>query len=59
MRDGLSLLINELTERQVEKIIVLTIPPVPRLANSKKHWERLMAYNEFVKSLDNGILFIK
>lgn len=50
---GIESLIFELLRKcRVEKLIVLTIPPVPRLRYEKDHWDRLNCYNDFVRSFD-------
>ncbi|RZF32224.1 hypothetical protein LSTR_LSTR011496 [Laodelphax striatellus] len=34
-----------------KKIVVLTLPPVPKLSHSEEHWNRLDDYNDYIKSL--------
>lgn len=54
MRTDIEALVLELIERGVRKLILLTIPPVPRLAASFDHWHRLKEFNNHIKGLHNG-----
>ncbi|RZF47712.1 hypothetical protein LSTR_LSTR005976 [Laodelphax striatellus] len=47
---GLTFLIQDIL-LSAKKLIVLTLPPVPKLARSEDHWNRLDAYNGWIKSL--------
>ncbi|XP_047100027.1 uncharacterized protein LOC124717263 isoform X2 [Schistocerca piceifrons] len=48
MKRKLRRVVKELTLR-TEKIIVLTLPPVPRLSHKPDHWQRLDDYNTCIK----------
>lgn len=54
MCSDIEALVLELIERGVRKLILLTIPPVPRLATSQDHWLRLKGFNDRIKGLHNG-----
>lgn len=56
MRDDLRSLLRQLRSRGAEKIILLTLPPVPRLNASGDHWNRLKKYNEFIVASHDGEL---
>ncbi|XP_039294380.1 uncharacterized protein LOC111049329 [Nilaparvata lugens] len=34
-----------------KKVVILTLPPVPKIAYKADHWARLNAYNDYIKSL--------
>lgn len=46
-------LVRKLMEH-VQTLIVVTVPPVPRLAENASHWKRLRIFNDRIKALDNG-----
>ncbi|XP_018900806.2 uncharacterized protein [Bemisia tabaci] len=55
MIDNMNSLVNLLLkERQVKKLILLTAPPVPKLAKVKSHWKCLRIFNDHIASLANG-----
>jgi len=54
MRKNMESLVLKLIERGVQSLIVLTVPPVPKLANSFDHWSRLKKFNNHIKSFHNG-----
>lgn len=54
MKNNLDSLIDELLTRGVTKLILLTIPPVPRLAKSYDHWYRLKEFNNHIKTRHDG-----
>ncbi|KAK3912982.1 Maternal effect protein oskar [Frankliniella fusca] len=43
--------VEHLKQSMTEKIVILTLPPVPRLQNQTHHWQRLQSYNDYIKSL--------
>lgn len=53
MHDDLKELLD-LLSKNAKTIILLTLPPVPRLQISKYHWDRLKKYNEFIRGLHDG-----
>ncbi|KAE8738730.1 hypothetical protein FOCC_FOCC015776 [Frankliniella occidentalis] len=47
--------VQHLKENMTEEIIILTLPPIPRLQNQTYHWQRLQQYNDYIKQLaDKG-----
>ncbi|KAK7586054.1 hypothetical protein V9T40_003930 [Parthenolecanium corni] len=54
MRTNLELLLNMLTI-EAKKVILLTVPPVPKLKEDKDHWDRLKKYNEYIKELEDNV----
>lgn len=54
MRDDLQSLLKQLRSKGAERIILLTLPPVPRLNGNGDHWNRLSKYNEFIQQCHNG-----
>ncbi|XP_065206928.1 uncharacterized protein LOC135836192 isoform X3 [Planococcus citri] len=47
-------------KKGVRELVILTIPPVPRLASSSEHWKTLKQYNEHILTFrdKNGIKVI-
>jgi len=39
---------------KVEILVLLTVPPVPRIMHKKGTWEWLVNYNNFIKQFHNG-----
>lgn len=58
MRDDLRSLLKQLRSKGADIIILLTVPPVPRLNASGDHWNRLMKFNEFIIGMHNGELLV-
>lgn len=42
------------TQKHAEEIVILTLPPIPRLCVTYMHWTLIRKYNYFLKSLSNG-----
>lgn len=49
----LSSLVKSLQE-SASNIVILTLPPVPKLSFREDHWTKLDKYNKHILSLDNG-----
>lgn len=49
----LSSLVKSLQE-SASHIVILTLPPVPKLSFREDHWTKLEKYNKHILSLDNG-----
>ncbi|CAG2060926.1 unnamed protein product [Timema podura] len=45
-------LVKKLQEK-AKRIIILTLPPVPRLAFKQEHWKKLLKYNKFLLTLES------
>ncbi|XP_046388049.1 uncharacterized protein LOC124157406 [Ischnura elegans] len=41
-------------EYTAEKVVILTVPPIPRLENNPDFWHQWESYNKWLKNLDNG-----
>jgi len=44
-------LLKELS-RQARRIVLLTLPPIPKIQLRPDHWERIQSFNTFLKSLE-------
>ncbi|XP_071440445.1 uncharacterized protein [Hetaerina americana] len=53
MQNDMKSLLNLLAYSS-EKVVLLTVPPIPRLENTPGHWALWEKYNEWLKTLDNG-----
>jgi hypothetical protein len=38
--------------RQVSRIVLLTLPPIPKIQFRPDHWEKIESFNWFLKSLE-------
>ncbi|GJQ83900.1 hypothetical protein Trydic_g19840 [Trypoxylus dichotomus] len=57
MCETYKVLLNRLTKR-CSKIVLVTVPPVPKLEKDLKHWETLRYFNLFIQSkVDNSKIF--
>lgn len=46
-------LLKLLLKKNVKKLVILTLPPIPKFCVSFSHWSVIRTYNEFLKGLDN------
>ncbi|KAK7867463.1 hypothetical protein R5R35_009773 [Gryllus longicercus] len=51
MRDSLVELLDLLDER-AKRIVILTLPPIPKLENDGRFWYKFNSYNGFIKTLN-------
>ena len=51
MRQTLRLLLEHL-RRQAKRIVLLTLPPIPKIQFRPDHWEKIEKFNRFLKSLE-------
>ncbi|KAL0267170.1 UNVERIFIED_CONTAM: hypothetical protein PYX00_009518 [Menopon gallinae] len=43
-----------LLRKSADKILILTLPPIPKLCVTFYHWTLIRQYNDFLKSFDDG-----
>lgn len=55
MCKGLTSLLRTLY-KSAEKVILLTLPPIPKLSYLADHWTKLKKYNDFIFSLKGNNL---
>jgi len=45
-------LLLEHLRRQATRIVLLTLPPIPKIQFRPDHWEKIERFNKFLKSLE-------
>lgn len=48
-------LVNTLVKNNVKKLIILTLPPIPKFETRADHWKNLEKINSFIRSKENHI----
>ncbi|KAK5643387.1 hypothetical protein RI129_007232 [Pyrocoelia pectoralis] len=52
-------IVKLLKENGTNKLILLTVPPIPKLDDSKKHWRELETFNDYIMTLkEEGKIYV-
>lgn len=49
----------QLLKEKAEKIVLITLPPIPKQIDDNRHWEMWNEFNDFISGLEDGRYFYK